>query len=302
MTNTTVTIQEPSAPTHADFWERGNVDNFIQVADSSEKNREVFTKIEEYKADVVGITETGLDWRLIPQEDGMYQRTKASKRACKATVAHNLQDKPTDKTQHGGTLMMSFPETIPRLIDASIDPEKLGRWVSHAVEGKGSHTIRYVAAYNPCNSRGNSTVHIQHQEHFRRKGTDREPRQAFLEDLRTAATAWIEAGEKVVMSMDANEDVRTGPLNAMLNSLGFQEQITGTHSAKGPPPATHDRNTKHIAIDGIWTNFAHGELRCGHMGFGEGLPGDHRTAWIDIPFEEAFGCRPPTCIECAPPT
>ena len=224
----------------------GNVDNFTHVADASEKNRELFKKAEEFKADTLGIVETGIDWRLIHPRDGMYQRTKASARACKATLAHNTREDPKEKSQHGGTLMLNFPENIPRMVDASIDPERLGRWVSTAVEGKGTHTLRHVVAYNPCRSRGNNTVYIQHQEHFRNQKTDREPHQAFREDLKKAVQAWVSAGEKVVIHMDANEDVRTGPLSKMLATLGFQEQITSTHGVKAPPPPLHMIETNPI--------------------------------------------------------
>ena len=59
-------------------------------------------------------------------------------------------------------------------------------------------------------------MYIQHQEYFRTEGTDREPSQAFQEDLQKAIQGWTQAGEKVVLYMDANQDVRAGPLNAKL--------------------------------------------------------------------------------------
>ena len=83
--------------------------------------------------------------------------------------------------------------------------------------------------------------------------------------------------------MDANGDIRTGTVATMLRALGFEEQVTFRHGFNHPPPATHIANTQGIPIDGVWTNFAHGEMRCGHLGFEEGLPGDHRTVWIDPP-------------------
>jgi len=30
-------------------------------------------------------------------------------------------------------------------------------------------------------------------------------------------------------------------------------------------------------------------IRCGYLAFGEGLPGDHRTLWADIPYFIIFG-------------
>ena len=42
-------------------------------------------------------------------------------------------------------------------------------------------------------------------------------------------------------------------------------------------------------------------MRCGYLGFEEGLPGDHRTVWIDLPLEELFGHRPPNLHKVFPP-
>ena len=104
-----------------------------------------------------------------------------------------------------------------------------------------------------------------------------------------------------MVHMDANEDIRRGDVATMFRSLGFEEQITYTHGKTEPPPATYDANTKSVPIDGIWTNFAHGQMRCGYLGFGEGLPGDHRTCWIDIPHEELYGYCPPDLHRVYPP-
>ena len=35
------------------------------------------------------------------------------------------------------------------------------------------------------------------------------------------------------------------------------------------------------------------EIKAGYFAFGEGLPGDHRTLWMGIPFELIFGNNPP---------
>ena len=86
-----------------------------------------------------------------------------------------------------------------------------------------------------------------------------------------------------------------------MQRLGFKEQITHRHGPSGPPPATHARNTSSIPIDGIWTNFGHGSMRCGYLGLATGLPGDHRTAWIDLPLREVLGHNPPNLHRVHPP-
>ena len=146
----------------------------------------------------------------------------------------------------------------------------------------------------PCASTiGKGTVYNQHKLHFREQELDREPRQALLEDLQEALTSWNSNGEKIIVFMDANEDIREGKVADMFDSIEFAEHITSRHSQNSPPPATHNRNTQAKPIDGIWSNLGTTDIKCGWLAQGEGFPGDHRDSWIRIPFSLMFGHRPP---------
>ena len=59
-----------------------------------------------------------------------------------------------------------------------------------------------------------------------------------------------------------------------------------------PPPATHYNNENKKPIDAFFTTLR-GDFQCGYFAVDEGLPGDHRTLWIDIPFAVAFGHNSP---------
>ena len=130
---------------------------------------------------------------------------------------------------------------------------------------------------------------------------DRDPIQGWIEDFEKEILLWLQDDEKVIIKMDANSDVRSGALARMLRSHGFEEQITYRHGSFAAPPGTHMSNTKGIPIDGIWTNFGHGTMRCGYTAFGQGLPGDHRTCWIDLPLKEVLGYNPPDLHRVYPP-
>ena len=130
---------------------------------------------------------------------------------------------------------------VSRTRDATVDPEKLGRWSSILVEGAQGYNTRFVSAYVPCaNNTGPHTVYTQHKDHFRRQGSDREPIQAMIEDFGIAVASWCQEGENIVIGADANSNVRTGPFAKMLQSHGFEEQITCRHGRLEPPPATHE--------------------------------------------------------------
>jgi hypothetical protein len=101
-------------------------------------------------------------------------------------------------------------------------------------------------------------------------------------------------GNLIVIGLDANDNVRTGDVNAMLRSLGLKE----VHSLKHPhlsAEATCNKNMQDIPVDGIW---ASPSLECtagGYYGFGEQVIGktDHRMIWADFSYESAFGFQPP---------
>ena len=93
---------------------------------ASTKNQQFFEVPNDLQWDIIGAVEINTDWRLIPPNDGMYERSKASKEQCKAAVAHNETEPPKTKRQYGGVMMAGFKEAILRITDMSCDPELLG--------------------------------------------------------------------------------------------------------------------------------------------------------------------------------
>ena len=122
---------------------------------------------------------------------------------------------------------------------------------------------------------------------------DKNPLSLLQEDLARAISDWLEANEDLIICLDANEDVRTGQLTSMLRAHGLADLILSKHKDLSPP-ATQARNQHDIPIDAIFTTLDITEdIKCGYTPFGEGLPGDHRQLWADIPFEVIFGYNPP---------
>ena len=257
----------------------------------ADKTTRILNRLKAKKVDIAGIQEPNIDWRNQEPAGSFYQRVKqVLMTSFKAVVAHNTTDTPKltkngnkMKQQYGGSIMIALTKlVVSKIIGADKDPEGLGRWVSILLKGKKDYTLRAAAGYVPCkNKTGLSTVYSQQQKHFRVQKTDQEPIQAMMEDFEQAVSSWVDAGEKIVIMMDANSDVRDGELATMLKPLGFKEQITFRHGPNEPPPGTHETNESGRPIDGIWTNFAHGELRCGYEAYED--DDDHRHAWIDIP-------------------
>lgn len=212
----------------------------------------------------------------------------------RVTVAHNVWEKRTEKYLAGGTMIITTREATHRTVSTSVDPSKMGRWTSVLLAGKKGYKTRIISVYNPIRtSTGALSVNKQQTRRLRTLQDTRPPRDALIEDLRTAVKQWIEDGKHLIVGMDANEDVRTGKLTSMLREQGLHNAILAKHPNLGPV-ATYERSEQDIPVDAIMTTINTGqEINAGYFAFGEGLPGDHRTLLMDIPFELIFGNNPP---------
>lgn len=146
----------------------------------------------------------------------------------------------------------------------------------HALSRKKGHKTRIVSVYNPIGtSTGTLSVNKQQTQRLKTLQDTRSPRDALLEDLRKAVKQWIVDGEHLIISMDMNEDVRTGKLTPVLREQGLHNAILTKHPNLGPV-ATYERSEQDIPVDAIMTTINTGkEINAGYFAFSEGLPGDH---------------------------
>ena len=85
------------------------------------------------------------------------------------------------------------------------------------------------------NRQGVQSVWNQQKGYFEGIKDDRGPRQIFVDDLCKEVEGWLEAGDHLVIGMDANNDVRRSILKSRLEKLGLVESITSRHRLNGPP-------------------------------------------------------------------
>ena len=168
------------------------------------------------------------------------------------------------------------------MMEGGKDPSGLGRWAWTRYRGRQGINLRIVVAYRPVlNTTGPLSVWNQQKAYFENVDDDRCPREAFTDDLCKEVVSWMEAGDQVVLGMDANEDVRYSSLSLKLRTLGMEEAIIKQHGRNGP--ATYARGS--CPIDGLFVSRTLQECRCGYKPF----VWDHRLLWIDIPITIAFG-------------
>jgi hypothetical protein len=189
-------------------------------------------------------------------------------------------------------MAMTMGEMAGRFHSQGSDSSGLGRWVWQLFKGKDNLTTRIYTAYRPCTPQGKeqlSTVYAQHKRHFRstRKPgeKDRCPRNAFLEDLEQELQARKMAGEWVIVMMDANGDVTSGPLKKFAIALGLQNSILSQYPNL-PPPATHQRGS--FTIDVIFNSPEIRIIKAAYLA-GQDSLGDHRMAIVDFSDSTVLG-------------
>jgi len=114
-----------------------------------------------------------------------------------------------------------------------------------------------------------------------------------LEDIRSCLQAWRQAGERLVVFIDANENATKGPFHQMFTSLDLQMREVVSH--RHPDPRWQHTATYHKGdslgkwpIDGV---YATTDLPFDAASWLQFLPhlGDHRFAVLDIKAEMLVG-------------
>lgn len=264
-------------------WNAGGLPVFNK--DKKGKNDRIREAINEYRIDVLGIQEPNKNWNLIDQEHRWDERTKHWWEARHNTIAFNKHDVDSTRTQPGGTILLTINKAVYRAMQREIDPKGLGRWASTLYRGKQNIKTRIVTAYRPVKSGqvGSSTTYRQQQRAYNKHNKEDDPRDAFLQDLGNQIQRWKNAGEQVILLMDANDDVRGNKIRTWAQANGLIERL---NQEGDPTVATHNRGSK--PIDGIFTTEGIDIVKRGYLAHGD-MPSDHRLGFIDIRYITAFG-------------
>jgi hypothetical protein len=130
------------------------------------------------------------------------------------------------------------------------------------------------------------SVYAQQQHFLDEQLDDVCPREAFIRDLCTEMDEWIEQGEQLIVALDANEDLRSGPVAMAFKQRDMREVLLMRHGRNAPP--TMDNGSS--VINGIWATPAIGIERGGYLVGGEAIPRtNHRCLWIDVSYETMYG-------------
>jgi len=97
-----------------------------------------FIKLKS-KADLVGIAETNLNWKLLSNNSCLYSRIKCNWKNFHFTTSNNILEE-MGKYQCGGTCSFVIEQSSHRTSLTGKDPTGLGRW--SLIKFQGKHCIR----------------------------------------------------------------------------------------------------------------------------------------------------------------
>jgi hypothetical protein len=141
--------------------------------------------------------------------------------------------------------------------------------------------------------KGRGTVAAQHKWYFWKKGNFDKPREIFSSQLSTQLMAWHVADEEVILFIDVNENIYTGPLAKALQGDGLQMEEQTLRSTRKEAP--HSHCTGKVAIVGMYATpgiiFTNSYL----SPHGAGV-GDHRFQLHDFDAHTVLGTDYPKTV------
>lgn len=252
---------------------------------------------DELEVDIAAYNEHRLNMKHRDNSIGFSRLFNGGEAEVRSVVAHNVHEN-VSKTQEGGTSMLMFGPLTEYLdmSEGGKDESGLGRWVVMTLRGSDNVITRIICGYNPCgNDKPNSsTVYQQHRRYFINKENSlRCPRVRFREDLVDVLTRWREEGNRLIVCLDANENIYRKSLGkALTNADGLNmQEVVGKFTGKQVGP-TYFRGRS--PIDGVWATSDVSITGACIMPAGYGI-GDHRMFIIDIRTESLIGLQP-QCI------
>ena len=274
----------------------------LPVNPRAHKHQQIGDAFTETEADIFGMAEINLNFSKLGASDQWYERFQSLRRN-HSIHAVNQHDSSESKLLYGGTAQIIMGPSSHRALESGSDETGLGRWVWTLFAGRNDTRLRVISGYrpNPDPSDKTSSVYSQQERYLRSINDDRNPRRAFVKDLQAALETWQAEGNLFIIGLDANDNVRTGDVNAMLRSMG----LIDVHCDKHPhltTTATCNKNQRGIPVDGIWASPSLDCISAGYYGFGELVIGktDHRMIWADFSYESTFDFQPPTPAYKAP--
>ena len=272
--------------------------NGLQMCKSANPKAERLKQIlPKYNVDILGLQETCVNWREFKPSHTIASLLRHRAESIRSTHSFNTHE--TDnvgKVQRGGTATVATDLISSYVKCSGSDHTGMGRWSYYLLEGEPGHKTRIVTAYAPCGSKssGLSTNWMAQQRYIKNNGIQaRNPNEMFWDDLCGALKGWRAQGDRLILLMDANDNVYSGNCTRRLAEEGIDLQEAVHAQTEGEGPKTHNRGRE--PIDGIWFT-PELELECASYLPFDGSLGDHRPVVADFSQRSVLGTNLPKVV------
>lgn len=288
-------IKKPEGCSRFMYENPDGLNNRLSGNEKLDKARDI---IDELEADVVAYNEHKLNMRHKENKNGFSQMFRGGEADIRSVVGHNVHEN-VGRIQQGGTSLLMYGPLIQHLDmdESGAEDSGLGRWTVMTLKGDEGFTTRIVCAYNPCyNKKQGTGTSYQQQKRFliTKRKDDTCPRKKLQEELVAQLKKWREEGDRLVVCMDANEDIYKkswGKILTDVDGLNMSE-VVGDFTGK-KIGATHFRGTK--PIDAMWATTDLTVVSACVMPVGYGI-GDHRLFVVDFLTSSLVGSNPPRIV------
>ena len=251
------------------------------------KEDELKSWIVNKNIDLIGIQEINVNWNKCNNKNRFSERIRnPAWEFARYSVAFNKHDKKY-RHQYGGCISLGVEQVTHRISGSGADERGLGRWSWLLLKGKDKVLVRVVTVYQPNLNKLSTqcgSVYSQQRAQLLQNNIDKCPLEIFRSDLIQQLKTWIKMKNKIIIMIDANEDVRKGPLSKAFENLGLISAIRTKHGEFCP--ATQHKGSD--PIDDIFISPGIKVKKSGFLPFGDG-PGDHRAVYADLCQQSLFG-------------
>lgn len=166
---------------------------------------------QEFDVDGIALCEVGVNWKCTGQRHHLGDWVNQYlEREVRATASFNVAGPKSSLGQQGDTAIVLRHGVLQYTQKIAHDFRNLGRWASWTLLSTNPlHRTRLVSAYCPGRSKktGLKTVYQQHLRLIQSNKLRCSPYELFIEDLCTQLCTWRAAGDRILLFIDANEDI-----------------------------------------------------------------------------------------------
>ena len=211
--------------------------------------------IRKYDVQIIGMAEVGVNWSMARHGKRLLTLLPDVEKSARCTTSHNLHGNERHGIrQQGGVGLVAIGDVIAYYKKGNKDFRNLGRWDSFILSAEQHHRTRVVHAYGVRSERSEKigSVYQQHVRYMQEHGiVGIRPRQLFEDDFLNQLRVWRRNGDRIILMMDANENVLTGRMCRELPKEGIELREATKDVLGELCPHTHPAGS--MPIDGVWT-------------------------------------------------